>query len=73
MLLGMANRTSTSKRTPASKLATGTDKPVTGDGARVSINVSLPAHLHRQLRIKAITEDLSLTEAVAAAVGEWVE
>jgi hypothetical protein len=39
----------------------------------VSINVPLPGELHRQLRIKAITEGLSLKDAVITAIAEWVD
>jgi predicted HicB family RNase H-like nuclease len=38
----------------------------------VTINIHLPKELHRQVRIKAVTEGLSLTQAVIEALGEWV-
>lgn len=41
------------------------------DGETVTINVAVPVALHRKLRIRAINEDLTLSEAIAAAVKEW--
>ena len=38
----------------------------------VTINVPLPAELHRQLRIRAATDGLTLKESVIAAVESWV-
>lgn len=38
----------------------------------VGLNVYLPTPLHRQLRVKAITEGLDLSGAIAAAVATWV-
>lgn len=38
----------------------------------VGLNVHLPTAVHRQLRVKAITEGLDLSEAIAAAVTTWV-
>jgi predicted HicB family RNase H-like nuclease len=40
--------------------------------AVVSINVPLPAWLHRQLRIRAATEGTSLKECVIAALESYV-
>lgn len=54
------------------KPATKKPVPVTNDD-RVAINVALPKPLHRQLRIKAIENSQSLTEAIAAAVAQWVK
>lgn len=39
----------------------------------VSINVSLPFALHRQLRVKAIENDLDLAAAISAAVAVWIK
>jgi predicted HicB family RNase H-like nuclease len=39
----------------------------------VSINVPLPAELHRQLRIRAATDGVSLKESVIAAIEAWVD
>jgi porphobilinogen deaminase len=38
----------------------------------VSINVDLPIELHKQLRIRAITENLRLRDAIVAAVECWL-
>jgi hypothetical protein len=38
----------------------------------VTINIHLPRELHRLLRVKSLNEDLTLTQAVIAAIGEWV-
>jgi hypothetical protein len=38
----------------------------------VSINVPLPGALHRQLRIRAISDDMSVKDAVIAAITEYV-
>ena len=40
---------------------------------KVAINVSLPVQLHRKLRVRQIEEDLTLAEAVEAAVTAWVK
>lgn len=45
--------------------------PTKNDETKVSINVAIPAQLHRQLRIKAINEGISVTEAVTTALKEW--
>ena len=37
----------------------------------VTINIALPRELHRELRVRAIREDMNIGEAVAAAVREW--
>lgn len=44
----------------------------TADSATVSINVPLPADLHRRLKIRAITDDTSLRDAVIAAIEQYV-
>lgn len=38
----------------------------------VAINVPIPADLHKRLRIKAITENTNLKEAVIDAIEAWV-
>jgi hypothetical protein len=55
------------KRGQLATNATNTDLADT-----VSINVPLPAGLHRQLRMKALMDGITLRDAVAAAVEEWV-
>jgi predicted HicB family RNase H-like nuclease len=39
---------------------------------RVAVNVPLPIELHRRLKIKAVTEDMSLRDAVIAAIECYV-
>jgi hypothetical protein len=39
---------------------------------QVGVNVNLPFDLHRKLKIKQIQLDLTLTEAITAAVTAWV-
>jgi hypothetical protein len=39
----------------------------------VAINVALPVALHRKLRVKAINDDLTLPQAVAAAITAWAK
>jgi hypothetical protein len=41
------------------------------DEDTVGVNVPIPTALHRKLRIRAIQEDMTLAEAIAAAVKEW--
>ena len=38
----------------------------------VSINVPLPADLHRKVRIKAVVDDMTIKDAVIAALEAWV-
>jgi hypothetical protein len=38
----------------------------------VSINVELPASLHKRLRVKCVAEGLQLKEAIAEAVTVWL-
>ena len=37
----------------------------------VTINVAIPTPLHRKLRVRAINEGMTLSEAIGAAVKEW--
>jgi hypothetical protein len=39
----------------------------------VGVNITLPFDLHRRLKIKQIQLDLTLTEAMTAAVQLWVD
>jgi hypothetical protein len=39
---------------------------------QVGINVTIPYDLHRQLKIKAVQQDLMLSEAVIEAIEVWV-
>jgi len=39
---------------------------------QVGVNITLPFDLHRKLKIKQIQLDLTLTEAMTAAVEDWV-
>lgn len=39
----------------------------------VSINVALPTAVHRKLRVKALHENMTLAEAVTAAVTAWAK
>ena len=39
----------------------------------VAINVPLPETVHRKLRLKAVREDLTLAEAITAAVTAWTK
>jgi predicted HicB family RNase H-like nuclease len=48
-------------------------KSKTNGDKTVGVNVNLPATVHRRLRVKAINADLSLTQAVTAAVEAWVK
>jgi hypothetical protein len=41
-------------------------------GSTIAVNIPIPAELHRRLKIKAITEDLSMREAITAAIEAWV-
>jgi hypothetical protein len=38
----------------------------------VLINVPLPTDLHRKLRVRCLTEDLVLSEAITRAVEAWL-
>jgi hypothetical protein len=38
----------------------------------VGVNLKLPGPLHRALRLKALGMDLTLNEAIAMAVEDWV-
>lgn len=42
-----------------------------GKSKTVAINVQLPEAVHRKLRVKAINQQMTLAEAVAAAVQAW--
>jgi len=42
------------------------------ESATVTINVPLPVDLHRRLRVKQITRDLQMKDAVAEAIEQWV-
>lgn len=44
------------------------DTPDADTRSTVRINVSLPRELHRQLRIRAATDDCDLKDTVAAAL-----
>lgn len=46
--------------------------PKTSTPAEVSINVPLPGDLHRRVRIKALTNNMALKDAVTAALEDWV-
>lgn len=37
----------------------------------VAVNVALPTPVHRKLRVKAIQENMTMAQAVTAAVVEW--
>jgi hypothetical protein len=55
-------------------MAAKTTKPkATQNGAPdvVTINVAIPRDLHRALRVRAVMEDMTMTEAITAAVTEW--
>jgi len=39
----------------------------------VGVNVNLPVAVHRRLRVKAINNDLSMTQAITEAVAQWVK
>lgn len=39
---------------------------------RTGINVSIPTPLHKRLRIKAVQQELTLGEAIEAAVKAWL-
>lgn len=41
------------------------------NGDAVGINVQLPRQVHQALRIKAFSNDQTLTEAITEAVDEW--
>jgi len=45
--------------------------PETDTEKTVAINVPLPLELHQRLRIRAITENITMREAVIAAIDEW--
>lgn len=47
-------------------------KPIDPD-ARVGVNLKLPAQLHRQLRLKAVSLGIGLNQAIADAVSEWLK
>lgn len=50
-----------------------TSKPQqTKGGVGVGINVKVPAALHRKLRVKALQNELTLSDAIEAAVAAWV-
>jgi hypothetical protein len=61
----------TTNSTPA-KSSKSRNTKATNDRA-VAINVALPASVHRRLRVKAINDDMTLTQAVTAAVEQWTK
>lgn len=59
--------------TQSNKMTTATaTPPKTTTDPTVSVNIPLPAELHKQLRIKAAMEDLTIKDAVISAVEDWV-
>jgi hypothetical protein len=60
-----------SPMTTTRNTTTKTRPPV--EPQEVSINVPLPADLRRKVRIKQATDDISLKDAVVAALTEWVK
>ena len=44
----------------------------TDPNAIMSVSLKLPGPLHRQLRLKALLQDLTLNEAIARAVEDWL-
>lgn len=38
-----------------------------------TINVDLPAEIHRKLRIAAAAKDITFSEAVAQAINSWAK
>jgi hypothetical protein len=50
-----------------------TKSKTNGKGEVVGINVLLPRSVHRQLRVKALSNQQTLTEAVTEAVRTWVK
>jgi hypothetical protein len=46
-------------------------KPRKPPAKTVAINVALPQAVHRKLRVKALNQEMTLAEAVAAAVAAW--
>jgi hypothetical protein len=65
------------RKTPSPKNAlVATSKAQRLDDAAVetvSVNVAIPVALHRAVRIKTLTDDLTLAEAVTAALQAWVK
>lgn len=57
------------KNPPSKRAAASADGPP----AEVSINVALPAELHKKLRIRAIIDDASLRETVIAALDAYLQ
>jgi hypothetical protein len=58
--------------TQSNKMTTATATPPKTTTDTVSVNIPLPAELHKQLRIKAAMEDLTIKDAVISAVEDWV-
>jgi len=59
------------KADPTFGLVTNPAKPRPAND-QVGVNITIPYNLHRQLKIKCIQLDLTLTEAITAAVQDWV-
>ena len=58
-------------KTESNKMSTtAPPRPTATD--TVSVNIPLPAELHKQLRIKAAMDDLTIKDAVITAVEDWV-
>lgn len=63
------------KNDPAANMglkASWRPKKLTDPDATVGVNLKLPALVHRQLRVKAVALDLTLSEAITQAVEEWL-
>jgi hypothetical protein len=59
------------KKTPST--TTPRTRPKKHPDGTVLINIPLPNDLHRKLRIRCLTDDLSLAEAVTLAVDAWLK
>lgn len=44
-----------------------------GSGKTVTVNVALPASIHKKVRMKAIADELTLEQAITAACECWTK
>ena len=64
---GRMNRGSTNRGSTAAEGA-----PQSTSRTTVTVNIPLPVDLHRALRLKAVASDLTMKDAITAAVAAWV-
>jgi hypothetical protein len=64
----MTPKTQTTKKAAAPKRAAAT-----ANDKKIGVNIHVPAALHRRFRIAALEADMTLADAIIAAMTDWAK